>query len=230
MSKEIKKRVNFGEGTQAENTASGPAKASLEVPGEAMPEKAGGEFSASVSMLASTERLLTLRAEDVRAAAARLTEAQEELLRAVGAARDLAKAAAGLTRETQFLPIAAKDNLPPAARAVIFLARILRDIYALSSTTKDTVESQGAAMKELSAMVSEAAQVSTYLTREVAALAEATGTVLPPLGSRNLVEAELQCLTGELKALAELRNAQTATKAGTRDATPQVPLKPQVVN
>jgi hypothetical protein len=44
---------------------------------------------------------------------------------------------------------------------------------------------------------------------------------LPVLGSKNLVEAELQCLKGELeKALTEFRSPQTATKAGTDDVTP----------
>jgi hypothetical protein len=86
-------------------------------------------------------------------------------------------------------------------------------------------------MRELTEIVGEAAQVSSYLTGKVAALAEETRTVLPALSNKSLVDAELQCLTGELeKALTEFRDPQAVTKAGIADGMPRLRVKPQSVS
>ena len=206
MGDEAKTRVNFDKEVEDKSSSGGPAKSASDLLMETSPDQSGGQLNRSISLLARAQKLLTLRGERVRAAAAHLTETQDELVRAVSAVRDLAKTAAGLTREPQFLSVAAAENLQPGAQAVIFLAKILNEIYAVSSVTRHSVESQSGKMRELTETIGEAARVSTYLTGKVAALVEGTRFVLPPLSSRNLVEGEIKCLTGELETvLAGLR-------------------------
>jgi len=209
------------------STTEGPAEPGAEPREETVSEGASSEHNRSVSLLARVERLVQLRVDEARVKVTHLAESQIELIRLAGAVRDLSKTAAGITRRTQFLSMAAEDNLQPAACAVILLARILKNVYGLSSVTKDTVEAQSAAMRELTEIVGEAAQVSSYLTGKVAALAEETRSVLPALSRKNLVDAELQCLTGELeKALTEF----PAPEAGIDAVTPQQPAEPQAIN
>ena len=231
MSDESRKNPPVNKTAEAGDAGSVPAKPASEALGATALETSWGGYSREVGLLARVESLVCLRADEARVKAAHLAESQNELIRLVGEVRDLSKTAAGITRRSQFLSMAAEDNLQPAACAVILLARILRHVYALSSTTKDSVNAQSATMRELTEIVGEAAQVSSYLTGKVAALAEETRSVLPALSKKNLVDAELQCLTGELeKALTEFCGPETVTKAGIDDVTQHLLAKPQVVN
>jgi hypothetical protein len=198
MSDKGKKDVNFEKGIDDRNMADPADKVVREVLGENSLEKAGGEYSRSVSLLGKLEELISFRCQEARAKAGELTKCQSELTRLVAAVRDLAKDAAALTRETQFLSMSADNDCRPAAAAVILLARILRNVHGLSYLTKSTVESQSATMRRLTETVADAALVSTTLTGKVAALAEETRTVLPPPCTKNLVEAGLEWLTAEL--------------------------------
>ena len=231
MSEESRKNPPVNKTAEAGNAGSAAAKPASEALGATALETLWGGYSREVGLLARVERLVCLRADEARVKAAHLAESQNELVRLVGEVRNLSKTAASITRKSQFLSMAAANNLQPAAGAVILLARILRHVYALSSTTKDSVNAQSATMRELTEIVGEAAQVSSYLTGKVAALAEETRTVLPALSNKSLVDAELQCLTGELeKALTEFRDPQAVTKAGIADGMPRLRVKPQSVS
>ena len=231
MSDEARKNLNVDAGVGDRSTTDGPAEPTAEAREEGVPEGASSEYDRSVILLARVERLMRLRVDEARVKAGRLAESQNELIQFAGAVRDLSKTAGSITRRPHFLTVAVKDNLPPASCAVIVLVNILRHVNRLASTAKDSVEAQSATMRELADIVGEAAQVSSYLTGKVAALAEETQTVLPALSKKNLVDAELQCLTGELeKVLSEFRGPRTVTQAAIDEVTPQSLAKPQVVN
>jgi len=231
MSDESRKNPPVNNTAEAGNAGSVPAKPASEALGATSLETSWGGYSREVGLLARVERLVCLRAEEARVKSAHLAESQNELIQLVRAVRDLSKTAAGITRRTQFLSMAADNNLQRAACAVILLARILRHVYGLSSVTKDTVETQSATMRELTEIVGEAAHVSSYMAGKVTALADETWTVLPDLSTKNLVDAELQCLTAELeKVLAEFRGPQARSKAGMEAATPHLPAESQAVN
>jgi hypothetical protein len=231
MSDESRKNPPVNKTAEAGNVGSVPAKPASEARGATSLETSWGGYSREVGLLARVERLVCLRADEARVKSAHLAESQNELIQLVRAVRDLSKTAASITRKSQFLSMAAANNLQPAACAVILLARILRHVYALSSTTKDSVNAQSATMRELTEIVGEAAQVSSYLTGKVAALAEETRSVLPALSKKSFVDAELQCVTGELeKVLTEFRGPHATPKEGIEAVTPQQPAKPQAVN
>jgi len=231
MGDQTKKNVNLDNGIEDRDSPDGPARAAAEVVVENLPESGGSENGGNLSLLARTERLLTLRAERVRVAAARLTEAQNELVGLVDEVRGLALSAAILAEKIPSGPPVWKSDLPMAARGTILLASILRQIREISNTTATTVESQSATIRELVKTTAEAAKASLYLAGKVSALAEEAQAVLPPLSSKNLVEAELQCLTGELeKVLTEFHRPLSVTKAGIEPLTPQPAAIPRAVN
>jgi hypothetical protein len=231
MSDEGKKSVNFDKGIEHRNTSDGAAKVVAEVLGKNSHDKADVEYSRSVSLLGKLAELINLRTEEARAKAAELSKRQSELTQLVGTVRDLAKDAAALIRENQFLSMAVDDNPRPAAAAVILLARILRNVYSLSYVTKTTVESQSATMRRLTETVADAAQVSTTLTGKVAALAEETRTVLPLSCQKNLVEAGLQWLTTELhKTVTDFQQSAGGVQATAHDDTLSGVAQPHLVN
>jgi hypothetical protein len=220
MSDESRNNLPVDKEAEAENADGLPASRTGKVADATSPQFSSQAFGREVGFLARIERLVCLRADEARAKAAHLADSQNELIQLAGAVRDLSKTAAGITRRTQFLSMATGDNLRPAAAAVILLAKILRHVSDLSCITKDAVEAQGATMRHLTKIVGEAAQVSTYLTGKVVALAEEARTILPPLSRNNLVEAELQCLDGELqKVIAGLRGPEASTETSSDEVT-----------
>jgi len=226
-----KKILRLNKGVEGSHSSAGLLRAAAEGQVETSPEKAGEEYGWTLTLLARTERLLTLRAEHARVAAARLTDAQNELVRRVGEVRDFALTAAALADKIPSDPPVWKSDLPFAARGTILLASILRHIREVSNTAATTVESQSATIGELAKATGEAAKGTLHLARKVYVLAEEAQAVLPLLSSNHLVEVELQCLTDELeKVLTEFRGPQAVAKAGIEAAKPQLPAKPLATN
>jgi hypothetical protein len=219
-------------GVEGGSAPSGPEEPTTEALRRSSTATAGGEMGDIVTVLADIERFVTLNAEQARVQAARLAEAQRELLHVVSSVRDIANTAAGVTQKIRVGCLAAENDLHPVARSVILLARILRQINGLSKTTAATIQSQAAAARTLTGIVGEAAKASACLAGKVALLAGEARAVLPALSSKNLVEAELEWLGGELqKALTEFgRGSEGASEVSVDAITRELPANPQLIN
>jgi methyl-accepting chemotaxis protein len=232
MSEKSRKYLSPRGGVEGESVSIGSEELATETLERPSPAGVNEEIRGTVTVLADIEKVVSLQAEHARIQTARLAEAQNELVNGVGSVRDLADMAAGVTQKIHVGSLAVESDLRPAARGVILLARILRQINGLSNTTAAAIESQTATTRALVEIVGDAARVSTHLAGKLTLLAEETRTVLPTLCNMNLVQAELECLTGELqKVAAEFRcGSGGVSEAGVNVATPHFPAKPQRVH
>jgi hypothetical protein len=228
------RRKNLGPGGEAVDKSGpcGPEEETTEPIEKPSLARASGEISEIVADLANIAKLVSHQAEHGRALAARLTEVQGELVLAVRSVTDLANTAAGLTRKIEVGSLLVESDLRPAARGAILLARILRGINGLSATTAATIESQTSTSRALVDIVGKAAEASIYLAGKATILAEEARTVLPALTNKNLVQAELECLTGELqKVVAEFRReSEGVGEAVVNVLKQQLPTKPPSAN
>jgi hypothetical protein len=184
-----------------------------------------------IDAYADTERFLSRNADQARVQAARLAEAQEQLIQIVSSVRDVANLAATVAVRIQ-AGSSGESDLQPATQGVALLAKMLSRINELSNIIAAASESQAAATRELIEILGETAKASACLAEKALTLAEEIGTVMPTLSSKNLVEAELEWLSVELqKTLAGFRRAsEGVAEEPVDELTIQLPDNPQLVN
>ena len=189
------------------------------------------ELSQAVKVLVNIEQFGGYLAKTAQSQATRLVEAQSGLVRAVASVRDLAGAAASVTKKIQVGSLAPGDDVHAAASGVILVARVLRQLNEFSKNTTTAVESQAASTRALTEMVGEVAKASISLAGKLRSLAREARAALPALGNKDLVEAELRWLTQELETVvAEFRHGSESTDGAAAFAPPEFSAKVQLPN
>jgi hypothetical protein len=129
---------------------------------------------------------------------ARLRAAQERLAGMAAGMSVLADEAAEVAASFHDKLVVVESDLRPPAQMIVLMTGILKHIKALSETVENTLQSQTAATQGLAASVGEAVGAGTRITSQIVALADDIKTVVPMIGSKTKVEAELASLTAEL--------------------------------
>jgi len=232
MAKTTRKGLTPNEVAGGAKAPAGSEGQTTETPGQPSTAKLNEEMSDILNTYADTEKFLSRNADQARVQAARLTEAQEELIQIVSSVSDVANLAAVVAVRIRVGSFAAESDLQPATQGVALLARILNQINELSNIIAAAIESQAVAARELIEIVGETAKASACLAGKAATLAEEIGAVLPAFSSKHLVEAQLKWLSGELqKTLAGLRRgSEGAGEATVNDIAKESPDNPQLVN
>jgi len=129
---------------------------------------------------------------------ARLHEGQKRLAGIAAGMSVLADEAAAAAAGFHDKLVVVESDLRPPAQMVVLMTGILKHIKELSETVEQTIQSQTVATKGLAVSVGEAVGGGTRITSQIVSLAEAIQTIMPMVGNKNKVEAELASLTAEL--------------------------------
>jgi hypothetical protein len=128
--------------------------------------------------------------------------------------------------------VVVESDLRPPAQMIVLMTGILKCIKDLSETVENTLHAQKATTQGLAVSVGEAVGAGTRITSLIVALADAVRTVVPMIGNKNKVEAELASLTAELhNFVAHFRNRRGNMATAVPEAiTGRLPGKPPSIN
>lgn len=229
MSHDVYKKLSRREQSRCKSTPAISKKPPRTVSPESSRMEACGKASDSVTILADVKNAFDRCIENAHHQAIHLTETQDEFVRLVRSIKDVVNTAVGITQETRAEPLAARKSLHLIVHDITLLARMIRELKEISNVVAMTIESQGAATRELIKAVSETVKSSSHLAEKVADWAEKAQAIMPALSKRDLVEAELTWLTGELqKVTMEFRG--DSKSSGQSDVTRRVAINPLLIN